>query len=131
MPADVDRRVVARGAAACLVLAAPVAVVSSLLADHEDRNRGVLSVLSLVLLFSFALGGFAAGRESVDLPAKHAAAAGAVAFLIVQTLGLLARLARGAPLSPARIVLSALLAMSVAVLGGLLAARTRSRAAPG
>jgi hypothetical protein len=124
--ADLDRRVIARGAASCLVLGAPVAVISSLLADHEHSHRGLLSLLSLVLLFSFALGGFAAGRESVDLPAKHAAAAGAVAFVVIQALGAMARLSRGASLSPARIVLSALLSMCVAVLGGLLAGRARN-----
>ncbi len=129
MLADLDGQVVARGAASCLVLAAPVAVVSSLLAGDESHNRSVLTVLSLVLLVSFALGGFAAGRESPTLPAKHAAAAGAVAFAIVQVLGALARISRGDPLSPARIVLSALLSLSVAVLGGLLAARGRSTTA--
>lgn len=126
MPAELDRRVVARGAATCLVLGAPVAVVYSLLADHEASHRGLLSVLSLVLLFSFALGGFGAGRESADLPAKHAAAAGAVAFVVIQALGSLARLSRGASLSLSRIILTGLLSMCFAVLGGLLAGRTRS-----
>jgi hypothetical protein len=125
--ADLDPRVVSRGAATCLVLGAPVAVVSSLLATNEHSHRGLLSVLSLILLLSFALGGFAAGRESRDLPAKHAAAAAAIAFLIIQMLGILARLSRGDSLSPGRIVLSGLLSLCVAVLGGLLAGRTRSR----
>ncbi len=126
MFADLDRRVVARGAATCLILGAPAAVVSSLLAEHEHSHRGLLSILSLALLGGFALGGFAAGRGSADLPAKHAAAAAAVAFVIIQALGALARVSRGAPLSPARIVLSCLLSMSVAALGGLLARRARS-----
>lgn len=126
MLADLDRRVVARGAASCLVFGAPVAVVYSLLADHESSHRGLLSLLSLGLLLSFALGGFAAGRESAGLPAKHAAAAAAVAFVVIQVLGSLARLSRGASLSVSRIVLTALLAMCVAVLGGLVAGRTQS-----
>lgn len=128
MLADLDRRVVARGAATCLVLGAPATVVYSLLSDNEHSHRGALSLLSLVLLFSFALGGFGAGRESADLPAKHAAAAGVVAFVVIQVLGSLARLSRGASISLSRIVLSGLLSMCVAVLGGLLAGRTRSPA---
>ncbi len=126
MFADLDRRVVVRGAASCLVFGAPVAVVYSLLADQERSHRGLLSLLSLALLLSFALGGFAAGRESAGLPAKHAAAAAAIAFVVIQVLGSLARLSRGASLSGSRIVLTGLLSMCVAVLGGLLAGRTRS-----
>jgi putative membrane protein (TIGR04086 family) len=117
--------VVARGAASALVLGAPVAVIYSLLSENEQSHRGLLSLLSLLLLFSFALGGYAAGREAKDLPAKHAAAAGAAAFVVIQLLGSLARLSRGDSVSVPRIVLTALLAMCVAVLGGLLAGRTR------
>lgn len=124
MLADLNRQVVVRGAASCLVLGAPVAVAYSLLADHEQSHRGLLSLLSLALLFSFALGGYAAGRESADLPAKHAAAAGAVAFVVIQVLGSLARWSRGASLSGSRIILTGLLALCVAALGGLLAGRT-------
>lgn len=126
---DLDRRIVARGAAAALVLATPAAVASSLLADNEDRYRGVLSALTLVLLLAFALGGFVAGRESSDLPAKHGAAAAAAAFVVVQMLGVLSRLTRGDSLSAVRIVSGALLAASAGIIGGLLATR-RPRRSP-
>jgi len=123
---DLDRRTVARGAAATLVLAVPAAIASSLLADHQPSPHAVLSALSLVLLVGFAIGGFVAGSESADLPAKHAAAAALVAFVIVQAFGILARATRGATINVVRIAATGMLAVSAGLIGGLLAARRRS-----
>lgn len=128
MLTDLDRRAVARGAAAALVLGAPAAVASSLLADRKESYSGALTALSLVLLLAFAIGGFVAGRESPTLPAKHAAAAALAGFGVVQALGILARASRGAPISVTNIAFTALLAASAGMVGGLLAAH-RSRVA--
>jgi hypothetical protein len=125
--AELDRRIVVRGAASALVLATPAAVASSLLAGGDQDHGGLLSALSFVVLVAFVFGGFVAGMESHQLPAKHGAAAAGLAFVVVQLLGAFSRVTRGDDLSPVRIVLGALLAASAGIIGGLLAARRQGR----
>lgn len=117
----------ARGAAAALLLGSPVAVASSLLADREHDHRGALAALSLLLVVAFAIGGYVSGRETATLPAKHAAAAALLGFVVVQALGILARISRDAPVRPLNIAFSGLLAASAGMVGGLLAARRRTK----
>ena len=119
--------VIARGAAAGLLVATPAALANVVLADQDPKPKGALNATFLVLLVGFAVAGALAGREASSQPAKHGAAAAAATFAVVQVIGISGRLDRGEGISLNQIIIVGLLAACVGTLGSRLGARRRAR----
>lgn len=118
-----DALTVARGAAAGVLLGVPVALANVALSGRDPAPRALLNLTLLGLLVAFGLAGLVAARLARADRARHAAAAGVVAFVPVQLLGVLGRIDRDAPVSAGQIVFLGLLAAVAGTLGGLLGAR--------
>lgn len=116
-----DREAIRRGATAASAICVPAAVVSWLLDGHTG-NRGPAAILTVVVLVSLTMGGFAAARhQQQQAPLSHAM----VAVLLVVALLQVMRIARLAvlrrPLALPATVGNVLLGLVAAVVGGLLA----------
>ena len=120
---NLDRLVVARGAAAGLLLAAPATFANGVLAAQEDRSAA-LSLLTLVLVVvGFGVAGFSAGHERPTTARAHGLAAALVALIPVEILAVLGRLDRGAGISLVSIVLTGFFAAGGGSTGALLGAK--------
>lgn len=119
--------VVARGAAAGLLLATPAALANVALADQTPKPKGALNATFLVLLVAFALAGWLAGREAPTRAAQHGAAAAAACFAVAQVIGIGGRLDRGEGVALGQIIVVGLLAACVGTLGARLGASRRAR----
>jgi hypothetical protein len=86
-----------RGVVTTLVVALPVGVFNQILVDSGDIEGGsVASIFFVVLiLFGGAAGGWAVIRLSREAPLSYAAYAAAVAYALVQGLGVVKRLIWG------------------------------------
>ena len=112
---------VRRGALTCLVIAAPAAVISSLLAnddsgDSTDQSNWVFVALAAVVI-AYLAGGAAAGRRATTAPFANGAAATLSAFVVVQVIFGIVRLAQGDGLSPIGLIFNGLLAATIGVVG--------------
>lgn len=110
---------VQRGALLCLVIATPAAIVSRLLADDDgstDQSNWVFLAL-MAIVIAYLVGGAAAGRRVDSSPFLNGAAATLSAFVVVQVIGAVIRLAQGEGLSPVGVVFNALLAATIGVVG--------------
>ena len=114
-----------RGAVTALVVALPAAVFNELLVDSGDTERGsaVGLFFTALILFGAAAGGWGVVRLSRDAPLSYAAASGAIAYAIVQGIGIVSRLLRGESLSWWAFPLLALLMATSAMLGGMFGRR--------
>ena len=125
-----DRLVVARGAAAGLLLAVPATIANGILADQADPSFP-LSVLTLLgVAAGFALAGFSAGHERPDDARRHGLAAVLWALLIVELLAILGRLDRGDPVSIVAIALTALIAIGAGTIGSNAGANRKTGRSP-
>jgi hypothetical protein len=123
-----------RGAIAYLVIAVPSALIISLTHGNDTPGKEsdfwVLAAI-LVLLVAPVIGGFVAGAARPTAPLSHAAAAVGVPAAFFLVIRLIVGLARGS--LTAGQVMSFLLYLVVfiglAVVGGYLAFRSRSRMA--
>lgn len=122
-----DRIAVLRGGAFALLLATPAALVNTWLAEQDPKPAGALNLTLLVMLVGFLVGGFVSGRESTEDRARGGAAAGLIAFVPVQLIGLIGRTGRGDPISLGSILFLLLLAATTGTLGALLAIRLSRR----
>jgi hypothetical protein len=119
-----NRSAVGTGVVAALPLVLPAAIVNAWTAGRADPNAALLVVTSLVLLLGFTFAGFAAARRSdTGTPLIHGAAGATATWAVVQALSIVVRLVRGDDLNPASMVVTALLASSAGVVGGILAGR--------
>ena len=110
---------VRRGAIVCLIVAAPAAVISRLLAGDDtgtDQSSWVFLAL-LAIVAAYLLGGSVAGRIANDAPFVNGAAATLAAFVVVQVVAGIALLVQGDGLSPLGIIFNALLAATIGVVG--------------
>lgn len=121
-----------RGVATCLVVALPVAVFNQLLVAAGDIEEGSPWVLVFwaLILFGSAAGGWAVVRLAPSAGLAVAAGSGATAYVVVQAIGVVRRLAAGEPLSWLAFPLLALMMATTAMLGGMFARRTRHLYAP-
>ena len=114
-----------RGAVTALVLALPVAVFNQLLVaagDIEGDSPAVL-LFWVLILFGAAAGGWGVLRLCPQAALSHAAAAGALAYVIVQSIGIVSRTLRGEELSWIAFPLLLLLMATAAMLGGMFGRR--------
>ncbi len=114
-----------RGTVTALVVALPVAVLNQLLVSSGDVDGGSPLVLLFwaIILFGAAAGGWGVIRLCQEAPLAYAAAAGALAYAIVQGIGVVSRTLRGASLSWAAYPLLAVMMATAAMLGGMFARR--------
>jgi hypothetical protein len=123
-----------RGAFAYLVIAVPSALVISLTHGNDTPGKEsdfwVLAAI-LVLLVAPVIGGFVAGAARLSAPLSHAAAAVGIPATIFLVIRVIAGLAQGS-LSAGQVVsflLYLVVFIGLAVVGGYLAFRSRSRTA--
>ena len=132
MTAALNADAIRRGATACLLIAAPAAVISRLLAGDDtstDQSNWVFVAL-LAIVLAYLIGGSVAGRLATDAPFVNGAAATFAAFVVVQVIGGLVRIVQGDGLSPIGIIFNGLLAATIGVVGaGIGIARASRRAA--
>lgn len=114
-----------RGTLTALVLALPAGILNQF-AARDGATLWTL-VLWLVIMFGAASGGYAVRRLCPSARLHHAAAAGALAYVIVQSIGVVRRLASGETISWLAYPFLALLMASVAMLGGVYATRITGR----
>ncbi len=125
---------VVAGALVILAIAVPTALLAQLLDDAgsvDDDSPWLLGAFA-VILFSMAVGGFVAANRRPDAPLTNSAAASLLAYLIVQTLGVIRLLATDGDVAWVAIPFFALLAAAAGMTGGLVAdhrARTPKRRA--
>ncbi|MCB1271258.1 MAG: hypothetical protein M9942_06225 [Microthrixaceae bacterium] len=110
-----------RGVVTALVVALPVAVFNQLLVAGGDIDGDSPAVLVfwLLILFGAAAGGWGVIRLCPDAGLPRAAASGAITYLIVQAIGVVARTVRGEEISWLAYPLLLLLMATAAMLGGM------------
>jgi len=116
---------VARGAATTLVILLPAFVLVRL-AVGDDSSSPLLYLVLVAFLLSFTIGGAVAGHGAPDLPLKHAAAAGAVAFGIAFAIAVVRNLATGRAMTMGGILFALVLwgtATTIATIGALVGRR--------
>jgi len=121
LPRVAPGQAVWRGTLTALVLALPAGILNQFAA--RDGAMVWVLLLWLVIMFGAASGGYAVRRLCPDARLHHAAAAGALAYVIVQSIGVIRRLFTGEPISWLGYPFLALLMASVAMLGGVYATR--------
>ncbi len=117
-PPNIDWSVVANGAGAGLMIVVPAAVLSAV---FIDGNTFWAFAFLLVILVGFTIAGFGAGRIRRDTPMMHGALAGIATYVVVQGFGVVTQLLRGDSINVATYPVSAILAGTCGVCGGLLA----------
>lgn len=123
----VDRVVVARAAAAGLLLAVPAAMASVVLSDQEERSQGLLALAYLLVVTGFAVAGYTAALLAADEGRQHAMVAAVTAYVPVQVIGVLGRLDRGDPVSIPAVVFLLVFAILAGNSGGVLGTRRSIR----
>lgn len=119
MTGRLDWPAVWRPATSIALALLPIAIIQATLSP-----RGVINGLLFgLILFLCAAAGYGAARLAPDRPLPHGAAAGALAYGLVQAIGVVLRLARGEDLAPVAYVYLALLCATCGMLGALLGRR--------
>ena len=114
-----------RGAVTALVVVLPVGVLNQYLVSSEviSRNSPVAILLRLLILLGGASGGWAVIRLSPKAPLPYAAAASAIAYVVVQSIGVILRLISNEPIGWLGYPLLALMMATCGTLGGMYARR--------
>lgn len=120
-----------RGAVTALVVALPVAALNQYLVGSGDiqGDSPVVLLFWLLIFFGAAAGGWGVLRLCPTAALAHAAGAGAIAYVVVQAIGVVTRTLRDEPLSWAAFPLLALMMATAAMLGGMVARRWNSTGA--
>jgi len=114
-----------RGAVTALVVALPVAVFNQLLVSAGDieGDSPVTLLFWVLILFGAAAGGWGVLRLAPEAKLSHAAGAGAIAYVVVQGIGVISRVWRGESLSWVAFPLLLLLMATASMLGGMFGRR--------
>ena len=114
-----------RGTVTALVVALPSAILNEVLQAGAEGGEATAAGLffNALILFGAAAGGWATLRLSPDAALAHAAGSGALAYVIVQGMGVLSRTLRGEEISWIAYPLLALMMATVAMFGGMFARR--------
>lgn len=122
---SLDLAAVARGAAVAVAVSLPASLVGLVVVDDAD-NPGLVLAFLLLVLGGLAAGGYVAGRRVPTAPLLNGAAAALAAFVLIQGIGLVRRVATGAPFSLSSVAFAAFLAYCCGLLGGVAASRRHS-----
>ncbi len=114
-----------RGSVTALVVAAPVAIFNQLLISAGDieSDSPFTLLFRLLILFGAAAGGWAVLRLCPEASLAHASGAGAIAYVVVQSIGIARRLMAGDDLSWIAFPLLILMMATAAMLGGMFGRR--------
>jgi putative membrane protein (TIGR04086 family) len=118
----VDLRAVLVGAGVALAISVPFALVGGLVLDDRSPD-GLVFLFVAAVLAGTGVGGFVAGSRQIDFPLTHGALAALAAFAVAQAVSATVDLTQGDDVSPLAVVFNAMLATSVGLIGGLVAAR--------
>jgi hypothetical protein len=121
-----------RGTVTALVVALPAGVMNQVLVDSGEVSAGspVAILFWLLILLGGAAGGWTVVRLAPTATLAHASGAAALAYGIVQSLGVVRRLVTGDPISWLAFPFLALLMATCGMLGAMFARRTVRRYAP-
>jgi len=122
MLSELDLNVVTAGAMMTLLLTGPAAIVQALLNDDGDTSLWTLG-LYVMIVAGYLLGGALAGRQHPPTAFAHGAAATVMAFVVLQGIGAIRRLANGDGVSIGAVVFNGLLAASLGIIGAWFGAR--------
>lgn len=116
-----------RGTVTALVVVLPVAVLNNVVvAGGESAASPLVLVFFGLILLGGAAGGWAVIRLSSTAGLPHAAAAGALSYVIAQSLGVVLRVLRGDELNWLGYPFTALMMATCGMLGGMFARRWQS-----
>ncbi len=123
-------RAVATGAGVALAMALPAALAAQVLDVVRDGDgvSPATYALALVVLLGMAAGGFVVGHQGGSV--RAAAASGAVAIALVQTLGVVRQAVADEEVTWVGIPLTVALAIALAVVGGTMGRRRAARTRP-
>lgn len=123
-----DPRAVLAGAAVSLVIAVPPAVLAQIQSDRDalEGSNWVLALFAVVLM-AFIAGGYVSAKRAEGEPLTNGAVAALLAYLLVQGVGIIRRLADGDEIRWLGIVFAALLAASCGTVGAIVATARRNR----
>ena len=108
-----DLVAIGRGAALAVVVVLPAAIVQT----FTDKTSSVQGLMLAAILLGLGWGGAVAGKAQPERALTHGGLASLTAFVVIQGLGVVLRLARGELIHPVSIVFGALLATSCGVRG--------------
>lgn len=114
-----------RGTITALVVVLPLGVLNQyLVSSSEPSGASPVTILfGVLILLGGASGGWAVIRLSPQAPLPYAAAASALAYLIVQSIGVIIRLLGNEPIGWLGYPLLALMMATCGTLGGMYARR--------
>lgn len=121
-------RAIGVGAATCLAIAAPAAVIQANLANHPglDQSNWVYVTL-LAILVAYLVGGAVAGSIALDSPMINGATATLITFGIVQLVAAVIRVVAGDGINLLALPFNALLAAAIGTVGGGIGAQVSRR----
>lgn len=115
-----DRRALIAGTLTALAVIVPVTLLGEIVGAGDEETNLVFAFLAPVLI-GFGAGAYVAARRAVAGPLTNGALAAVAAFVVVQGVGLVRRLATGEPISLTSIAFAALLAYSCGLVGAVIA----------
>lgn len=125
---NVDRGAVLAGAQLAVLIAAGAIVIAQAITSFTDTDANLL--LYLVLLGGLGAGGRLAARRQPDAPLTHGALATLAAYLVLNVVITVIRLALGHEVAdPVSLVFNGLMAASAGIFGGYLAVMRPKRSA--
>jgi hypothetical protein len=118
-----------RGAVTALVVALPAGILNQLLVSSGDLTGGspFAILFWILILFGGAAGGWAVIRLAPRAPLSAAAAAAGIAYVVVQSIGIVRRVIAGESISWLAYPMLFLLMATCGMLGGMFAGRTERR----
>lgn len=117
------------GAAICLAIAAPAAVIQANLANDPDLDQSNwVYVTLLAIVVAYLVGGAVAGRIATDSPMINGAVATLIAFGIVQLVAAVIQTVNGDGINLLALPFNALLAAAIGTVGGGIGAQLSNRA---
>jgi len=122
MISQLDLNVVTAGTMMTLLVTGPAVLILSSVDDSADTSVWVLA-LYLMILAGFLLGGALAGRQHPTTAFAHGAASTVTAFIIVQGIIVIQKIADGQGVSIGALLFNALLAASIGIIGAWFGAR--------
>ena len=123
-----DWTIVRTAATGGLIIIVPGAFIAGQLFGGQSASRWAWGFF-VVVLIGFALSGYIGGRLRPDTPMLHGSAGALAAFVVAQVFGVVVTVAQGGSISWIAIPLTALLALSMGVVGALASDLVHRRAA--
>jgi putative membrane protein (TIGR04086 family) len=119
---NVERESVLKGMAVAIVICLPLALIADAISNEDNPSRWTIPLYFGVLV-GFAIGGFVAARSAHDYPYTNGAVAALGAYVVIQGVGIIVRLAGDDPVHYVGVVFNALLAYGSGLTGGVAGAR--------